>query len=839
MRIALACVTVVASASLVAIAPPAAAALPYTVLYDRGTFGATCYRIPAIVRTKAGTLLAFAEKRISGASWCSDSGHIDLVMRRSVDNGRTWIPPLTEPPTVVLEGTDADPSAPATRGNPAPIVDQTTGNIILLSTFNPSDTNAIRTPYLQVSTDDGVTWSDGLPDTPDRARSLESAIDKPDWGWYATGPGHGIQLQYGPHAGRVVVGTNFSDGTGHNGAQLVYSDDGGTTWQIGAQDIRPDSTIVPQELSLFERVDGAIYAAARDDSESADGINRAFAVSSDSGLTFDAPFANVPGLIADAVQASTLVVRSTANGDKYNRVLFTAPSNPTLRRDMVIRSSFDEGKTWQSVAESTDVTTDLYSGYSDMALLANGEIGLLYEGGATDARDQVRFAAFTESDLGLPDGAAGPMTPDLSGLNNDAYLRNGPTLVPGRFDQALGLDGVDDHVQLPFAEALAMGDGDFTAMTWLRYGATSTSQAILWAYNQGAGGPQFWLRAEPTSNRIRGYLQTAAGSAQVASAQAYNNKAWHHVALQRAGGTLRLFVDGTQVASAAAPAGTVSPNRPFQMYAGQRADGTQRLDGSLDELRLYDRALTTTEVRDAWLDNRIDIPNAVLRLPFTGQGPSTPDTSGAGNTSLVRGGAALTAGRFGQALSLDGTDDFVEVPYSHSLDLGVGDFTMAAWIRYGTSSSRQTIAWTYQAGATAGAQVWLRAQPADNSIKAWVETDTGSALVSTLGAYNDQQWHHVVLRRASGQLMLSVDGGVPVSAAAPAGSVTAGHAGGIYGVEIGQKLDGTDRFQGSVDEVQVWQRALTADELRQVRDTNTVIPGGAVLCLPVDTISPA
>ncbi|WP_162907362.1 sialidase family protein [Allorhizocola rhizosphaerae] len=823
MRIMLACVTLVAATAVAVVtqAVPSAGALPYTTLFNRGEFGAVCYRIPALLRTKEGTLLAFAEKRISGATWCNDSGHIDLVMRRSIDNGRTWTPPLDQPPTVVLEGTDANPAAPATRGNPVPVQDEESGNIILLSTFNPAENNGIRTPYVQTSTDDGRSFGP--------ARSLESVIDRPDWRWYATGPGHGIQLKRGPHAGRVVVGTSFSTNTGRHGAQLVYTDDGGETWHVGAREIRPDDTIIPEELNLFERNDGSIYAAARDNSESSTGINRAFAQSFDGGLTFAAPFANVPGLVADAVQGSTLVVRSTANGDKYNRVLFTSPSHPTLRRDMVIRSSYDEGRTWQSAAEGADVTTDTFSGYSDMQMLANGEIGLIYEGGATDARDQVRFAHFTEAALGLPDGPVGPATPDLSGLDNDAYLRGGAGLVHGRFDQAVDLDGTDDHVQLRYAESLAFGGGDFTAMTWIRYGATQTDQALLWAYQQGAGLSQFWLRAEPGANRIRGFMETANGSAQVVSTSAYDNNAWHHVALQRSGGTLRLFVDGTQVASAAAPAGTVSPIRPFRVYAGARLDGTQRLDGQLDELRMYNRALTAAEVRDIWLDNRIDIAGAVLRLPFTTQGPSISDSSGAGNHALRRGGS-LQAGRFGQALVLDGAS-FGEVPYSSSLNLGSGDFTIAAWFRYGASQNRQTILWGYAVGAAGGAQVWLRAQPADGSIHAWVETDSGSALLTTATAYADHQWHHVVLQRVSGQVQLSVDGGVPVTAIAPTGSVTAGHGGGIRGFAIGQKLDGTDRFAGSLDEVRVWRRALSTTELASVRETNAAPAGSAVLRL--------
>jgi len=105
---------------------------------------------------------------------------------------------------------------------------------------------------------------------------------------------------------------------------------------------------------------------------------------------------------------------------------------------------------------------------------------------------------------------------------------------------------------------------------------------------------------------------------------------------------------------------------------------------------------------------------------------------------------------------------------------------------------------------------------------------TGAAVASSLA---------VASPRAGGQLRLSVDGGTPVSTTAPAGSVTAGHGGGIAGITIGAKLDGTDRFNGSLDEVRIWKRALSTDELRQVRATNTTV-GGAVLHLPMETVRP-
>ena len=589
-------VTALALAALVVPAPPAAqAAVTQTVLFDKGDAGYGCYRIPAIVKTKAGTLLAFAEAR---RAWCADSQEIDLVMRRSEDDGRTWSATQT-----VLSGTDTDPNAVATRGNPAPIVDYETGRIVLLSTMDPGTTSRPRTPYVQFSDDDGKTWS--------TARNIGDQIDDPAWGWYATGPVHGIQLTRGTRAGRLVAGTNYDNGAGQNAGQLVYSDDHGVTWHKGATDLRSDAT--PQEISVVEKVDGGVYAGARNNAGTS-GASRMAAVSNDGGQTFSAPFTTIAGLTTPVVQGSLQRLRAVDRGDKYNRILFAAPADPDRRRYMTIRSSFDEGKTWQTVAEGTRITSD-WSGYSDLAVLDTGEIGLLYEGGSVDARDQIRFARFTENDIGHPDAPLGPTTPDVSGYGNASYLRGGTTAVTGKFGQARDLDGVDDAIQLPFAESLATNAGDFTAMAWIKYGASTANQAIFWAYGINEFS-QFWLRAEPADSRIRGLITTGGATAAVQTTKAYNDNAWHHVALQRKAGTLSIWVDGTQAASVTAPTGSVSPGRPFKMYVGQRLDGAHHFDGSMDEVRIYKRALTATELNSIRTANSTSVPDAVLDLPL-------------------------------------------------------------------------------------------------------------------------------------------------------------------------------------------------------------------------------
>jgi len=555
------------------------------ILFQAGTGGYSCFRIPAIVQATDGTLLAFAEGRVSD---CGDDGNIDVVLKRSSDGGQTW-----GPVELVLRGMGD------TRGNPAPVVDRRTGRVLLMTTFNPGDDDTQRHPFIQHSDDHGVTWSP--------PRSLSDELRLPEWdSWYATGPGHGIQLERGPHAGRLVIGGNHEGDAGAlQGAHLAYSDDGGTTWRLGADDTRTNLTVKPQELSLVELVDGAIYAAARDQYGSDPG-NRAFATSADGGGSFDAPFATIPALDAPVVQGATLRFGAVDAGAARNRLLFSAPAHPVVREAMAIRSSYDEGRSWETWQQGKVVHWGP-AAYSDMVKLGPDTAGLLYEAGAASPYEAIRFARFDGSWLdepngeppGLPDPPApGPTTRDSSHYGNDGYVRGGAQTSAGRFGPGIGLDGVDDFVEVPWSPSLDMAAGDFTWTAWIRYSATTGSHAILWGYRVGQGTPSVWLRAEPSSNRIRAFVETERGNAQVATPRAYNGGQWHFLVLQRAGGHLSLAVDGQQPVTATAPAGSVTAGKELAIdgiHVGQRLDGVHRFRGSIDEVRVYARALTPSQ----------------------------------------------------------------------------------------------------------------------------------------------------------------------------------------------------------------------------------------------------
>ena len=316
-------------------------------LFQKGEKDYFCYRIPALVTSTKGTLLAFAEAR---NTICRDDAEIELVMKRSLDNGKTW----GELQIVVDDGIH-------TVGNPCPVVDQTTGTIWL-----PFARNNQRI-LVTKSTDDGVSWSEPV--------DISESVKDPAWKYLGTGPGHGIQLTSGrlliPSWGDTSPGpaTWKPDKPNWGKVQFSYtlfSDDHGATWQRG-ETLTNDMS---DECEAIETVDGSIYMNMRSRQKK---HRRAYAWSQDGGNTWsDVEFDET--LPEPSCQAG--LVRFT-HQDQYqkNRVLLTHPSNTEERTHMMARVSYDEGKTWP-------VSKLLYDGsaaYSDLAIAPDMTIVCLYE----------------------------------------------------------------------------------------------------------------------------------------------------------------------------------------------------------------------------------------------------------------------------------------------------------------------------------------------------------------------------------------------------------------------------------------------------------------------------
>lgn len=340
----------------------AAGSLTETVLFRAGEGDYHTYRIPVLLTTAKGTLLAFCEGRKEGRS---DTGNIDIVLRRSSDGGKTWTPALT----LVDHGPD-------TIGNPAPVQDAKTGVIWLLLTGNPGDTSekeiiesgakGTRTVWVMHSRDEGATWSKPVEITGD--------VKPAEWTWYATGPVNGIQTR----SGRLIIPCDH-ERKGHRGfySHVIYSDDGGSQWKVGgsAAEMTDESTVA--ELS-----DGTLMLNMRSNAKK---FRRIVSMSKDGGLTWSTPKFD-DTLIEPTCQGS--LVRYTRRGK--SSLLFSNPAAEKRER-MTVRHSHDDGQTWAH----SKLVHGGPAAYSSLSVLKDGSIGLLYEKGAASAYETITFARFS------------------------------------------------------------------------------------------------------------------------------------------------------------------------------------------------------------------------------------------------------------------------------------------------------------------------------------------------------------------------------------------------------------------------------------------------------------
>ncbi len=363
----------IAAITMLNLALPAIAAPRFeqTEVFRAGEAGVHTYRIPSLFATSRGTLLAFAEARHQSTS---DTGDIDLVLKRSRDGGKTW----SEMQTVWDDG-------PNVCGNPCPVQDRDTGTIWLLLTWNDGrdkeseiiaqTSRDSRRVFVCRSDDDGVSWS--------KPTDITEKVKRPNWAWYATGPGAGIQIEHGPHRGRLVIPCDHIIAKSEKFySHVIYSDDHGQTWILGGA--TPKDKV--NECEVVEIADGRLLLNMRNYEK--ERPSRQVAQSDDGGQTWTNQ-RHDDALIEPTCQASIRRL-SWPEGDTPGVILFANPASTTQRQRMTVRASFDDGRSWPV----SRLVTPGPAAYSSLAALPHAEAGLLYETGEKSPYERIVFARF-------------------------------------------------------------------------------------------------------------------------------------------------------------------------------------------------------------------------------------------------------------------------------------------------------------------------------------------------------------------------------------------------------------------------------------------------------------
>ncbi len=354
---------------------------PFVPVYTSGTEGHKTYRIPAIIKNKQGHLLAFAEGRVHGSG---DFGDINIVLKTSRDQGRTW--------SAIQTLVDYDSLQ---AGNPTPVLDASDprfprGRIFLFYNTGNNHENEVREGkglrevWYKTSIDGGITWSAAINITsqvhrPNQPARNPAYVFKEDWRHYANGPGHALQFTQGDHAGRILVAANHSEGPrGERGsdyrAHSFFTDDHGDTFQLGASISIPGSN----ESSATEISGGRLLMNIRN--QRGDIRQRIVGISENGGSTWKDTYFDPQ--LPDPVCEGSILALGQVKGK--NILAFSNDADIKRRDQLTLRISYDDGKTWpQSILIAKGATEEEsshdFSAYSDLVLLNKKTVGILYE----------------------------------------------------------------------------------------------------------------------------------------------------------------------------------------------------------------------------------------------------------------------------------------------------------------------------------------------------------------------------------------------------------------------------------------------------------------------------
>lgn len=325
-----------------------------------GDDGVSAYRIPGLVTTKKGTLVAVYDIRRNSSVDLQED--IQVGVSRSIDGGRTWQPMQI---AIDMRGYGDLPDSENGVGDPAILVDEKSGDLIVIGLWSHGlggsrnfwgsrkDAMLPEEEAAQIviarSSDDGATWSE--------PQNITSQIRDPRWGVNLQGPGCGITMSDGTlvFAFQYLAPDNFPHST------IIYSKDRGESWSVG-NSMKSNTT----EAQIVEVEKGVLMINARDNRKG----SRSVYTTKDLGETWVEHSTSRKALIEPVCQASILKV-------KGKKLIFCNPNDENSRVNMTIKGSEDGGESWND-----GVLLDSNSGwgYSCMTMIDSETVGVLYEG---------------------------------------------------------------------------------------------------------------------------------------------------------------------------------------------------------------------------------------------------------------------------------------------------------------------------------------------------------------------------------------------------------------------------------------------------------------------------
>ena len=368
---------------------PAPKSRPFVVIHRQGQFDCHTTRIPGIARTNDGTLLAVYDLRYNSRKDLQED--IDIGLSRSTDGGKTWEDPRPIMDMGEFEGLPQDQNG---CSDPNILVDTQTGEIFVSAVWThgkpgthqwvgkgsePGLGPDTTSQFLVVrSKDDGVTWS--------KPENWTAKLKQPEWYLFAPAPGNGITTT----DGTLVMPTQGRDEKGEPFSNLIWSRDRGRSWTVSSP-ARTNTT----ECAVAELSDGTLMLNMRDNrnrSDKSETNGRAISVTSNLGESW-AVHSSDHGALPEPVCMASLISHQLKDGRRI--LFFSNPNSKSARKNMTVRVSLDDGKSWPS---DRQILLDRQGGaYSSLVMVDDETIGILYE----SSRANLVFQRIPLKDFGL------------------------------------------------------------------------------------------------------------------------------------------------------------------------------------------------------------------------------------------------------------------------------------------------------------------------------------------------------------------------------------------------------------------------------------------------------
>ena len=419
---------------------------------------------------------------------------------------------------------------------------------------------------------------------------------------------------------------------------------------------------------------------------------------------------------------------------------------------------------------------------------------------------------------GFDEGSGGTVA-DSSGEGNDGTI-TGAAWEPGKFGDALHFDGSTGFVEIPDDDSLDLTDS-MTVSAWVKLDDVHGRWQQIVYKAHGSGGSFAFDADRPSGSEPNFAINDGSWYGMDGPSPLPENE-WVHLAATWDGGLMELYVDGEPVAYTFVDT-TLPVSNGSLWIGGNDASGNEHLDGLIDEVRIYDSQLSQLEIQ---ADMASSVADQTAVDGFTGTnglvaaygfdasaGVGVADSSGEENDG-VASGAAWTEGRHGNALSFDGTDDYVEVPDSSSLDI-TGDLTLSSWVKVDEIDTGRWQSILFKERGSNGSYS-LDAETSSDPLATFGINDGAWTRAYASASVDEDEWAHIAGVWNGDWLLLYVNGDL-VDAVAGSGILSSDGPLRIGGTDV---FGGNRHLDGLIDEVRVYNRPLSQHEVHTDMETS-------------------